>query len=490
MKKILYIAGCLLMGVVSPLMAQEEETVDTLTTTTINELVVDVDNNESIVDTAVKAVDTVTTQTMREKVDGVSAVVGDYVILESDIDKSFIDMQTQGVSIKNITRCQVLGRLMEDKLYAHQAVQDSILISDAEVNATVDRQLNFLVSEIGSMEKVLTFYRKEDEQSFREELFDIVKAQQLSQRMQAKIVEEIEITPEEVRQWYNKLSEDELPVFGDEVEIAQIVKIPEPSEAEIEKTINKLKEYKRDVEENGSSFAIKQTLYSDDPGKSQNNGIIKLSKNSGFVQEFKDVAFSTKEGEISEPFKSEFGYHIIYVERIRGQERDVRHILLRPEISNEAIEETKQELDSIRAKVMAGEFTFAEAARNFSDQKETRFDGGVLRNPETFDTKFELTKMDPTLYSQISNLQGDEISQPLEEETRTGVQFKLLKIINRYKSHKADYSQDYVKIKELALREKQIDEIAKWMDEKIKETYINVAPDSRDCDFANNWLKK
>ena len=163
---------------------------------------------------------------------------------------------------------------------------------------------------------------------------------------------------------------------------------------------------------------------------------------------------------------------------------------MRPKISEEAIQETKTELDSIRAKILEGEFTFSEAARNFSDEKETRFDGGVLRNPETFDTKFELTKMDPTLYSQISPLQGDEISQPLMEETRTGVQFKLLKVITRFKSHKADYSQDYVKIKELALKEKQFDEIAKWMDEKIKDTYINVAADSRDCDFANNWLKK
>lgn len=484
MSKVLYAAG--LMFVTT--MVAQEKSVDSLTVTS-NEILVG--NPTATSGTEATAVtDTTAVDIKREKVDGVTAVVGDYVILESDIDKSFIDMQTQGVSTKGITRCQVLGRLMEDKLYAHQAIQDSIVVSDAEINSTVDRQLNFLVSQVGSIDKLLEFYRKEDEQSFREELFEIVKAQQLSQRMQAKVVEEIEITPEEVRQWYSGLAEDEKPVFGDEVEIAQIVKVPEPSDKEVQEVINKLNEYKRDVEENGSSFAIKQTLYSDDPGKKDNGGVYKISKSTGFVQEFKDVAFSLKEGEISDPFKTIFGYHIIYVEKIRGQERDIRHILLRPKISEEAIQETKTELDSIRAKILEGEFTFSEAARNFSDEKETRFDGGVLRNPETFDTKFELTKMDPTLYSQISPLQGDEISQPLMEETRTGVQFKLLKVITRFKSHKADYSQDYVKIKELALKEKQFDEIAKWMDEKIKDTYINVAADSRDCDFANNWLKK
>ncbi|MCM5662729.1 peptidylprolyl isomerase [Galbibacter mesophilus] len=489
MKRIIGVVGGMLMMATMPIFAQET-TVDTVAVES-NSFVVSNDTTNVGEGVSVKN-DSVPVDNTREKIDGVASVVGDYVILESDIDKSFLDMKTQGVATANISRCQVLGKLMEDKLYAHQAIQDSIVVSDVEINSTVDRQLQFLLSQpqIGSMEKLVAFYGKEDEQSLREELFKVVKAQELSRRMQAKVVEGIEITPEEVRQWYTNIPDDERPVFGDEVEIAQIVKIPEPSKEEVEKTINKLKEFKRDVEENGSSFAIKQTLYSEDPGKAQNGGVYSITKKSGFVQEFKDAAFSLKQGEISEPFKTEFGYHILYVEKIRGQERDVRHILLRPEISSEAIEDTKAELDSIRSKIMQGKFTFEEAARNFSDEKETRFDGGVLRNPETFDTKFELTKMDPALYGQISPLQGDEISQPLMEETRTGVQFKLLKVINRFKSHKADYSQDYVKIKELALKEKQFKEIGEWMEEKIEDTYINVAPDNRDCDFANNWSKK
>ena len=216
MSKVLYVAGLMLMFVTT--MVAQEKSVDSLTVTS-NKILAE--NPVATSGTEATAVaDTTAVDTKREKVDGVTAVVGDYVILESDIDKSFIDMQTQGVSTKGITRCQVLGRLMEDKLYAHQAIQDSIVVSDAEINSTVDRQLNFLVGQVGSIDKLLEFYRKEDEQSFREELFEIVKAQQLSQRMQAKVVEEIEITPEEVRQWYNGLAEDEKPVFGDEVEIS------------------------------------------------------------------------------------------------------------------------------------------------------------------------------------------------------------------------------------------------------------------------------
>lgn len=430
------------------------------------------------------------TVNQRKKVDGVASVVGDFVILESDIDKSFIDLETQGMLTKDITRCQVLGKLMEDKLYAHQAIQDSIIVTDVEINQQVESRIDYLVNAIGSMEKLLNYYNREDEQSFREEMTELTKMSMLSQKMREKIIEEMEITPEEVRIWFNKIPEDQLPVFGDEVEVAQIVKKPKASDEEVQKVIDRLKEIKRDVEENGSSMAIKATLYSKDPGVSENQGLYQVTKKGQFIKEFKDVAFSTPEGEISEPFESEYGWHILKVEKIRGQVIDARHILLRPKISEESRQVAIAELDSIRSKVMAGEFTFQDAARNFSDEKETRFDGGVLRNPQDFSNRFELTNMDPVMYSQIGDLEEDEISQPLMEQTRSGDVYKLVKVIKRYKSHKANFSQDYLKIQDLALKDKQLETIKKWMDEKIKDTYISVGADYKGCDFANNWLKK
>lgn len=435
--------------------------------------------------------DTVQVAKERKKIDGVAAVVGDFVILESDIEKQYIDMEVQGMDISKISRCEVLGNQMENKLYTHQAIQDSIVVENAEVNNYVDNQVSQLTGQLGSMEKVLKFYHKDSEKDLREELFEIIKNAQLSMRMQGKVVEEVEITPEEVREWYDALPEEDRPYFGDEVEIAQIIKQPEPSEAEIQKVIDKLNNIKRDVEENGSSFAIKQTLWSDDPGKSNNGGIYSIKKSSPFVQEFKDVAFSLKQGEISEPFETQFGYHIIYLERIRGQERDVRHILLMPEVSEADLREAREELEEIRQKITDEEFTFEEAARNFSDQKETKFDGGVLRNPQDMSTRFELTKMDPVLYSQVSPLEGNTISQPLLGETESGGSYyKIIKVNKRFKAHQADYIQDYVKIKELALKEKQLNQIGEWMNEKIKDTYISVSPSYKGCDFSNNWLKK
>jgi peptidyl-prolyl cis-trans isomerase SurA len=428
----------------------------------------------------------------RIKLDGIAAVVGDYVILDSDIEKTLIDLKSQGANTEDITRCGLLGKLMEDRLYAHQAVQDSILVSDDEVNATGDRQLQSLVQQIGSMDKVLKYYKKEDEASFREELYKINKLRMLSERMQQDIIKEIEITPEEVRQFFNKIPKDERPVFGAELEIAQIVKSPEPSEEEKQKVIDKLNQIKADVEDNDASFSVKAILYSQDPGSKSKGGFYSITKQTGFDKTFKDVAFSLQEGEISEPFETVFGYHIIFIEKIRGQELDLRHILIQPEISENALEEAKAELDSIRLKVMNGEFTFAEAALNFSDEKETKFDGGLLRNPQDFSSRFELTKMDPALYNQVRNLKDNELSYPiLEQDPRGGPPtYKILKVTNRFDEHVADFAKDYTKIQQLALTEKQFNAIKEWMDEHIEDTYISVNEANTDCDFANNWIKE
>ncbi len=425
------------------------------------------------------------------KVDGVSAVIGDFVILDSDIDKTLIDMESQGISTKDISRCQLLGKLMEDKLYAHHAIQDSLEVSVEEVYSMVDRIIDNFINQLGSIEKVLEFYNKEDEPSFRQEIFEINKTQKLSSLMQAEIIQDIEITPEEVRFFFNSIPKIDLPTFGTELEISQIVIEPKVSKNEEDRIINLLKSFREDVLENGSSFSSKAILYSQDPGSRSSGGKYTLHrKKPRMVKEFRDVAFRLQEGEISDPFKSDFGWHIISVDKIRGQEVDVRHILLTPKIDPPQLLEAKKIIDTIRSRVINKEITFEKAALAFSTEKETKFNGGVLINPETGDNKFELTKLDPVLYNQIRNLKDGEISYPILDEDRSGLKkYKILLISNRFDEHKADYSLDYSKIKELALKEKQINIIQTWMDEKIEETYININKDSRRCLFVNNWLK-
>ena len=439
-----------------------------------------------------KKVDTVDTKNAR-KVDGVAAVVGDYIILESDVDKAYLQLQAQGVNTSKIGKCELFGKLLEDKLYAHHAIQDSIQVSDSEIRRQVDYQIEQFLQQVnGSMERLLEFYKKDDEKSFRDEMFEINKANTLAQKMQAKIVEEVEITPEEVRAFFNKIPEEERPTFGTELKVAQIVAEPKVSEEEKQRVIDRLKQFKADIIENGASFRSKAVLYSDDPGSASKGGKYTLNKKKPrMVKEFREAAFALQEGEISEPFETEFGYHIITLEKIRGQEYDVAHILLTPKVSSEAVNDAKERLTKVRERIVNGDISFADAAKEASDEKETKNDGGQLINPTTQDYNFELTRMDPELYAQIQNLKDGEVSLVLSEQDRTGnTKFKILMVTDRIDEHKADYARDYLKIKELALSEKRIKTIEKWQEEKILDTYIKISGEYRNCEFSGNWLKK
>jgi len=428
----------------------------------------------------------------RYKAEGVSAVVGEYVILDSDIDKSYVELQSTGVSIEGVTRCQLMGKLMEDKLYIHHAKQDSILISDAEINPQVDQLIQYMVSEIGSEEKVVSYYRKNTMAELRKDLFQVKKDIELANRMQAKVVENVEITPEEVRAFFFAIPEEERPFFSAEVEVAQIVVEPEITEKAKTDVINKLNQLREDVLENGSSFATKAVLYSKDPGSASRGGLYEgITRNGPMAKEFKDNAFSLLEGEVSEPFETDFGFHILMVDKIKGQEVDVRHVLLFPEVSQEVIDAAKTKIDTIRSSIVADSISFEVAARLYSDEKETRNNGGQLVNPATFDTKFDLNKMDPALSAQVYDLMEGEVSKVYTDRDRTGrSKFKILTVTKRFEEHQADYARDYEKIKELALREKQIRAIEFWQEEKILETYVNVNEDYRDCEYASNWVKK
>ncbi len=429
-------------------------------------------------------------QGKKVKIDGVVAVIGDYVVLDSDIDLEFIQLKAQGVDVKNISRCELFGKQLEDKLYAHHAIQDSIVITDEEVYGYMNQQIDAMVEQVGSLDKVIKFYRKKNEDEFKNYFFDIIKQNKLTTQMQNKIVDEVQITPEEVRNFFKEIPKDEMPVFGAEVEVAQIVVKPVVSQEEKQAAIDKLKNIKKEVLE-GSSFFSKAVLFSEDPGSSSNGGFYKMNRKTAFVKEFKDVAFSLAEGEISEPFETEFGYHIILVEKIKGQEVELRHILVNPKVTSLAMAQAKTKIEEIRAKIISGEITFADAAKSSSDQKETRNNGGVLLNPRTMEPRFDLTKMDPALYSQISNFKVGQVSNPILEDERGGNKFyKIITVNNKTEEHTADFANDYLKVKDLALTDKKIKAIAKWTEEKINETYISINADYKDCNFTNNWLKK
>lgn len=432
-----------------------------------------------------------TTGFERFKVDGVAAVVGDFVVLDSDIDKLYIELKSQGASTSEVTPCDLAGSLLENKLYAHHAIQDSIVVESSKIRAGVDQQINHFVRQLGSMDEVLEFYKKDSEEELRAELYEINRQNMLARQMQRSIVDAVEITPEEVREFFVSIPEDQLPFFGTEVEISQVIIEPEIPQPEIERIKDRLWKYREEILSGEASFATKAVLHSDDHSTRPTGGLITLSREDPFVQEFKDVAFSLDEGEVSEPFETTYGWHILTVDKIRGQQIDVRHILLIPDVTDETVAAAREKIDSIRQKIVSGDMEFAVAAKKFSDQEETRASGGQLINPTTGTTRFELTKLDPTLYQQVNELKEGEVSLVLTEHDRTGRPFfKIITVTEKFPEHIADYAQDYNKIKELALRDKQLKVIEEWQKEKIAETYVKINGKYRDCQYASNWLKE
>lgn len=429
----------------------------------------------------------------RYKIDGVVAVVGKYLILKSDIEKFRIDIESRFPENADVSDCEIVGNMMENKLLSHAALQDSTvygMVQDAQLRNQVDQQLAQLEQHIGSMDRVLEYYRKDSEKEIREELFEVNKENQLAQAMQQKIVDEIEITPEEVKTFFDDIPKDDRPKFNDEVEISQILIEPQTPQNEIDKVVDQLNQIREDILEGRSSFATKAVLYSQD-GTSAEGGKMSITRKDPLDKDFKEIAFSLREGEISKPFKSSFGYHIVQVDQVLGQKRNIRHIILIPKETNESLKAAKAKADSIRTLIDDDELTFEQAALRFSDDEETRGDGGRLINPETGDSRFEMTGIDPTMYNEVKRLKTGEVSQPLMDQTRTGKKYyKLITVTGFYPEHIADYAKDYTKIKDLALQNKQIKAIDKWRKEEIDETFVKISKEYTDCEFDENWLKK
>lgn len=425
------------------------------------------------------------------KVDGVATVVGDNIVLNSEIDAFKQELIQQSGGQIEISDCEMLEQIMNRKLLAHHAVIDSIVVNEGEIQQQVQRKTDYFTQQLGSPEKMLELYGFDNMKDLRDELYRVEKEGLLIQKMQQELTSDIDITPEEVKRYYNSLkAEGNLPEIGAEIELSQIVLNVEPTEVEIERTLDRLKEIKKEVEE-GASFKMKAILYSDDPGVTQNNGFYTIERNSPFVKEFKEAAFSLEEGEISQPFESDFGYHILLVEKIRGKQRDVYHILMQPKADDEAVERVRDSLTLYREKILKMELTFDEAVLKYSDDKDTRLNKGVLMNPVSGDTKFEQTRMDPELYSKISSLEAGELSRVFLDETRQGGKmFKVLLLKSKTEAHEADLGKDYEKIMDLALQKKKTETIEKWSEEKIKDTYVKINDSYLSCEFKSDWSKK
>lgn len=422
------------------------------------------------------------------KIDGVAAVVGENIILDSDIAKYKQEIASRSEEEIDVSDCEIMEDIMSQKLLAHHAVIDSVIVSDMEIASGVERTLAHFKSQLGTMDKVVELYGFDDLEDLRGELTRIQRENALIARERESIVADVVVTPEEIRFFYKDLKDKgDLPSFGVEVELAQITIKAEATEDAVQKTIDDLNKIKKDIE-NGFSMRLKAILYSEDPGVAQNGGQYTITRESQFVKEFKEAAFSLEEGEVSEPFKSQFGYHILQVEKIKGQQRDVRHILMQPKIDEAKLSAAKEKLESIRAEILANDITFEEAVTKYSDDEATRLNEGLLVNPKTNDSKFELNKMDAGLFAKIDGLKEGDLTPVYFQKTDDGIKlYKIILVKNKIDAHEADLSKDYVKFQQLALQKKKQETLEEWYDIKIEDTYVKLNGDIKNCDFKYQW---
>ena len=428
-------------------------------------------------------------------IDEVVWVVGDEAILRSDIEKRRMEYGSQ---VKGNPYCVIPEQLAIQKLFLHQAVIDSVNVTDEEVNQYVENDLNEKVLMAGSKEK-LEEYMKMPTVQIREELFDMYKSELTAMRMREQLTEEVKVTPAEVRRYFKDIPEDSLPLIPTQVEVQILVLQPRIPQTEIERIKNLLRDYAERVNNGSTSFSTLARLYSEDPGTARQGGEMPYMGKAELDPGFANVAFSlTDTKKVSKIAQSEFGYHIIQLIDKRGDKMKCRHILKRPEVAQADIDSALVVLDSIVSDIRNEKISFEDAVRYASDDKDTRNNRGIVSNinRETGDTSprfemSELSALSPELARTVESLEIGEISKPFTMINSKGKTVcAIARLKNRSLAHRASITEDFQVMKNIVRNKKGEETIRNWIKEKQQSTYIRINPDWRDCEFQyDGWIK-
>ena len=425
-------------------------------------------------------------------IDEVAWVVGDEAIWKSEVEEARLSALYEGRKFDKDPYCVLPEEMAVQKLFLHQAELDSVEVSDAEVLQRVEYMTNMYIQNIGSREKMEEYFNKTSSQ-IREQLRVSAREGLTVQKMQQKIVGDVKTTPSEVRRYYSALSQDSIPYIPTTVEVEIITRKPKIPQEEIEDVKRRLRDYTERVN-NGDSFTMLARLYSEDPGSAMSGGDLGRFMGRGELDPaFANVAFNLQTPDkISKVVESEFGYHIIQLIEKRGDRIRVRHILLKPHVPEEALTESRVYLDSIADEVRNGKFSFEEAAYAFSDDKNTRNNGGLLPNDNTQTSRFEMQDLPSEIAKVVDTMEVGEISKAINMTPRTGQeQTVIVKLKSRTKGHKATVSDDYQRLKEMVVQQKQAELIEKWIQNKLKTTYVRISDNWKpSCDFKyKGWIK-
>lgn len=425
-------------------------------------------------------------------VDEVAWIVGDEPIYRSEIEEMYAQMRSEGQSIPGDPYCVIPEKMAVEKLFLHQAKLDTIEANEGFVQSSVDQRLQYFVNNLGSKEKVEEYFHKPYNQ-LRESLVEMMRNNAIVENVKSNITKDIKATPNDVRKYFSSLPEDSIPYVPMQVE-AQIVSIkPIIPAQEIEDVKARLRDYADRVNRGESKFSTLAIAYSEDPGSSMQGGEMGYMPRAAFVPEFANVAFNLNDpNKVSRIVETEFGYHIIQLIDKRGDQVNVRHILLTPKVSTKDLAEATVRLDSLRKEIMAGKYTFEDAARYVSQDKATKNNKGIMMNENTLSSRFEMQELPPEVARHVELLQPGDVSEAfiMKDQKSNKDIVAMVKLTNRIPGHKANLSEDYNMIKKMYEAKHEDDVLHEWVEKKIKDTYVKISDDWKNCEFEyDGWIK-
>ncbi len=424
-------------------------------------------------------------------VDKIVAIIGEEIILKSDIENAYLQEQGQGlVSSSADYRTELLERQLVQKLLMAQAQIDSIFVTEDQVENAVERQIEFFIGNAGSKERLEAYFGKPIEE-IKDDMRAPFRERLITEQMQQKIVEKIRITPSEVRSYFKKLPKDSLPEMPDRYELQQIVLRPRISDAEKERIRERLREFREQILNGEKTFNTLAVLYSEDPQSAVRGGELGYIPRNQLDPAFAEAAFNLKPGRISKIVESELGFHIIQLIDRQGDKINVRHILLQPKIADEEKEEALHHLDTIRRYIVDGKMTFEEAAAYFSSDKKTLNNGGLVADPQTADSRIARANIPGETAREINKLKVGEISMPFVSHSERGQEeYKIVKVKAFYPRHQANLEEDWQNFELMLTEEKQMSKLEKWIKEKQANTYIHIDEEYRNGKFRyDGWIK-
>lgn len=424
-------------------------------------------------------------------VDEIAWIIGDEIILKSDVEEQKVRMQMEGEKINGDPYCYIPEQMALTKLFLDQARIDSIESDEKNVDQQVEMRLNYMVGQIGSKEKLAEYFMK-DYEDIRSELQEMVRTQQLVQHVQNKIVGSIQSTPAEIRKFVNNIPEDSLPNIPNQVEVQILTIEPFITKEEIEEVKDKLRDFQKRCDDGSTSFSTLAIFYSEDTESAKKGGELGFMGRGQLVKEYADVAFGMYEpGKISKIVESEFGFHIIQLIERKDEKVNTRHILLKPKASLENMNKAKLRIDSIADIIAEKKFTFEQCVGLYSTDKNTRNCSGILTNMKTGTTKHEMQDLPQEVGRAVYSLEEGQISKPFLMVDRSGKQvYCIAKLKSKTKAHKANMSHDFALLKQMYEAHKKQEKLDKWIAKKQKETYVHIDENWRNCEFQHEgWIK-